>query len=86
MITVYSKDGCPNCVKAKTLLDFYEIEFEEVRIDKDDKARTFVVNEGHRAVPQFYVDKTLLVHGSFDGLNAMTAADIRARVEEINGN
>ena len=86
MITVYSKDGCPNCVKAKTLLEFYEIEYKEVRIDQDDNARTFVVNDGHRTVPQFYVGKTLLVNGSFDGLNAMTAADIRAKVEEINGN
>jgi len=41
MITIYSKDGCPNCVRAKTLLEQHEIEYKEVRIDQDDDARNF---------------------------------------------
>jgi len=83
MITIYSKDGCPNCVKAKTLLEFYDIEYTEVRIDEDDKARTFVVNKGHRTVPQFYVNESLLVDGSFEGLNNMNKEEILERIKKI---
>ena len=83
MITIYSKDGCPYCVKAKDLLEQYSIDFNEVRIDEDELAKKFVVGEGHRTVPQLYVNKTLLVEGGYDGLNAMTQELIETRVTEI---
>jgi glutaredoxin 3 len=68
MITVYSKNNCPYCVQAKSLLELKGITFEEVKIDEVPEAREFVVGEGHRTVPQIYQDGKLLVEGGFQGL------------------
>jgi len=68
MITVYSKNNCPFCVQAKSLLQLKGVEFEEIKIDESTEAREFVVGEGHRTVPQIYKDGKLLVEGGFHGL------------------
>jgi glutaredoxin 3 len=68
MLTVYSKNNCPFCVKAKHLLETKGIAFEEVKIDETPAAREFVVAEGHRTVPQIYKDGKLLVEGGYAGL------------------
>jgi glutaredoxin 3 len=68
MITVYSKNNCPFCVQAKNLLRTKGVEFQEVKIDEDQQAREFIVQQGHRTVPQIYRDGTLLVEGGFQGL------------------
>jgi len=68
MITVYSKNNCPFCVQAKSLLQLKGVEFEEVKIDEVTEAREFVLAEGHRTVPQIYKDGKLLVEGGFQGL------------------
>ena len=68
MITVYSKNNCPFCVQAKSLLQLKGVEFEEVKIDESTEAREFIVGEGHRTVPQIYQDGKLLVEGGFQGL------------------
>jgi glutaredoxin 3 len=68
MITVYSKNNCPFCVQAKSLLQLKGIDFEEVKIDESTEAREFVLGEGHRTVPQIYQDGKLLVEGGFQGL------------------
>jgi glutaredoxin 3 len=68
MITVYSKNNCPFCVQAKSLLQLKGIDFEEVKIDESTEAREFVMGEGHRTVPQIYQDGKLLVEGGFQGL------------------
>jgi len=83
MITIYSKNGCPYCVKAVDLLEGYNIEFCEVKIDEDHIAKDFVVSEGHRTVPQLYVKDTLLVEGGYDSLSKVPEELIRARVDEI---
>lgn len=68
MITIYSKNNCPFCVKAKNLLTIKGVDFEEVKIDENPEARDFVLAEGHRSVPQIYKDGKLLVEGGFQGL------------------
>jgi glutaredoxin 3 len=68
MITVYSKNNCPFCVQAKSLLQLKGVDFEEVKIDESSEAREFVLGEGHRTVPQIYQDGKLLVEGGFQGL------------------
>lgn len=68
MITVYSKNNCPYCVQAKSLLELKGVAFEEIKIDEDSEAREFVLGEGHRTVPQIYQDGKLLVEGGFQGL------------------
>ena len=69
MITVYSKNNCPFCVQAKNLLTLKKVQFEEVKIDEVPKAKDFILQEGHRTVPQIYKDGKLLVEGGFQGLS-----------------
>ncbi len=61
MITIYSKNNCPFCVQAKNLLSIKGIQFEEIKIDEDARAKDFVLSQGHRTVPQIYKDGVLLV-------------------------
>lgn len=68
MITVYSKNNCPFCVQAKNLLRMKGIDYQEVKIDEDQQAKDFVLEQGHRTVPQIYKDGTLLVEGGYQGL------------------
>lgn len=55
-IKVYSKNNCPACVRVKNELTLKGVEFEEVRIDQDTEAYAFLIAEGHKSVPQVYVD------------------------------
>tara|TARA_Y100000385_G_C12611246_1_gene433056 strand:+ start:132 stop:395 length:264 start_codon:yes stop_codon:yes gene_type:complete len=84
MITLYTKDHCPFCTQAKTLLNNNSIPFEEVNIGLDSGARDFVVNEGHRTVPQLYVKGQLLVEGGYQGLANAPLEIIKQRIEELN--
>ena len=69
MIKVFSKKMCPYCDKAKQLLEMWGMEYTEVKIDEDAAAREFVLGEGHRSVPQIYINETCLP-GGYDGLSA----------------
>lgn len=68
MLTVYSKSNCPFCDKAKYLLTQKGVEFNEVRVDLDQEARKFIMEAGHRTVPQIYQDGKLFVEGGYQGL------------------
>ena len=54
VVKVYSKNNCPACISAKTLLARKGITFEEINIDHDAQAKAFVLEQGHRSVPIFY--------------------------------
>jgi glutaredoxin len=84
MLTVYSKTVCPFCVNAKNYLKSKNIPFEEINIEEDDQARQFIVDKGHRTVPQIYFDGELFVEGGFQGLSKLTQADIRERMKLSN--
>ena len=68
MITIYSKNNCTFCDKAKGLLKLKGVTFEEIKIDESSEAREFVIGEGHRTVPQIYQDGKLLIEGGYQGL------------------
>lgn len=76
MITVYSKANCPKCDMAKNLLTQKGINFTEVRIDVDNHARQFLIEQGHRSVPQIYQNNTLLENG-YAGLCALNDNDFQ---------
>jgi len=69
MITVYSKNHCPFCDKAKALLKLKGVDYTEIKIDEDQQAREFVLSQGHRTVPQIYRNGELLVEGGYQGLS-----------------
>jgi glutaredoxin len=53
---------------AKSLLEDKNIEFEAINIEEDERARDFVISEGHRTMPQIYENGSLYVEGGFQGL------------------
>ena len=67
MITVYSKNNCPYCTRAKALLELNDIEYTEINIEQDANARKRIVEAGLRTVPQIYIDDQLLP-GGYNGL------------------
>ena len=80
MLTVYSKKHCPFCDRAKALLKRKDIQFEEVKIDEDITAREFIMEQGHRTVPQIYFQGKLFVEGGFQGLSKLSTDEIRTRM------
>jgi glutaredoxin len=67
MITIYSKNDCPFCDRAKALLESKGIEFKTVNIQDEPDAREFLVDQGLRSVPQIFKDGILLP-GGYQGL------------------
>ena len=57
-ITVYSKDNCIWCDRAKNLLNSVNFKFDEIDLSNDDKRQEFYkrVGEGVSTVPQIYID------------------------------
>ena len=52
------------------LLNYLEsknIKYEEVNIEHDSEAREWILEQGHRTVPQIYINDQL-VEGGFNGL------------------
>lgn len=84
MLTVYSKDNCPFCDRAKNLLTLKNIPFTEVRVDQDPEARQFIVERGHRTVPQIYLNGKLFVENGYNGLSQMTDVAFRELKEQLN--
>ncbi len=84
MITVYTKDFCPYCVQAKRQLDTMGFEYQEVNIETDAKTRNWLVEQGHRTMPQLYYDGKLLVEGGAQGLAKLSKDEIKTALGEFD--
>lgn len=84
MITVYSKAGCGYCNLAKDYLTRHNFEFEEVRIDLDKEKRDWIVEQGHRTVPQIYYKGLVLVQGGGLPLSKMEPVAVKKLMENID--
>lgn len=80
MLTVYSKTVCPYCVNAKNLLKARGIDFLEVNIEEDAAAKDFMVSQGHRTVPQLYLNGELFVEGGWTGLSKLTPNELNEKL------
>lgn len=70
-VTIYTKDYCPYCVKAKTLLTRKGASFREIDITRDEALQREMVERsgGRRTVPQIIIgDKAI---GGCDDLYAL---------------
>ncbi len=85
MLTIYRKNVCPYCVKAKNFLDMKGIAYETINIEEDRDGRNFLVEQGLRSVPQIFVGKKLLVAGGANELVRLSTEQINERVEAIQG-
>ena len=59
--TVYSKDGCPYCVKVIEVLQLAELKYVEYKLDRDFDRTSFYDQFGHGSTfPQVVSDSTNL--------------------------
>lgn len=86
MITLYSKPHCPYCTMAKNYLDNNNFEYEVIDITENPDAKNFLLNEGHRTMPQIYHDGKLLVQGGAQALTRLNPVTVRELIGEINLN
>ncbi len=71
-VTVYTKQHCPYCVRAKHLLGRKSVAYEEIPVDGRDDLRAWLVEStGRRTVPQVFVGERPL--GGYDDLAALDA-------------
>ena len=80
MLTVYSKKNCPFCDKAKQLLNNNSVDYKTVNIDEDQEARTWLMAQGHRSVPQIYKDNELFVEGGYQGLAKLSKEQLQEKI------
>lgn len=57
-VEIYTKDVCPYCVRAKTLLQAKGATYTEYNISKDEAAREQMLarSNGARTVPQIFIN------------------------------
>jgi glutaredoxin len=67
MITIYSKNNCPFCDRAKALLESKGITYNSINIEEQPEHRETLVDLGLRSVPQIFKDGVLLP-GGYQGL------------------
>lgn len=69
-ITVYSKEQCPYCVRAKRLLEKKGFAYEEVNVEGNDALRAWLVETtGQMTVPQIFAGERSL--GGYSDLDAL---------------
>jgi glutaredoxin len=81
MITLYTKPACPYCEMAKTWFQTNNFEYSEIDVTQDAKSLAFVKGNGHKTVPQIYLNNNILVSGGFEGLKGITPEELRKRME-----
>ena len=86
MLKVYSKSNCPFCDRAKHLLTQKGIVYEEVRVDLNPEAREFIMQAGHRTVPQIYLGDQVFVEGGYQGLAGLDDTAFQQLKETLNAN
>jgi glutaredoxin len=68
---------------AKDYLKKNNIQYEEIRVDTNPEAREFLINEGHRTMPQIYHDGKLLVAGGGMALVRMDPNQVKKLIGEV---
>lgn len=81
-LTVYSMMGCTQCVHAANYLTTKEIPHDVVKLENSPAAWEFIKKEGHRSMPQIYLNGTLFVEGGYQGLAKMSKEEILKKMEE----
>ena len=80
MITVYTKDDCPFCDMAKALLESRGVEYRTVNVSEQSEARDFLVENGHRSVPQIFRGTTH-IPGGYQGIAGMSEEEFNTKVK-----
>ncbi len=72
-VTIYTKDYCPYCVRAKALLSHKGVVFNEIKIDAQPELRPDMIarSGGRSTVPQIFINDQHI--GGCDDLHALDA-------------
>ena len=68
---------------AKQWLDKHGFTYEEIRVDTNPEARDFLIEEGHRTMPQIYYKGKLLVEGGGQALVRMDPKKVKELIGEV---
>ncbi len=69
-ITVYTKQTCPFCIRAKRLLEKKGVAYEEISVEGRDDLRIWLVDAtGQKTVPQIFAGERSL--GGFSDIEAL---------------
>ncbi|MBU3904850.1 MAG: glutathione S-transferase N-terminal domain-containing protein [Nanoarchaeota archaeon] len=61
-IKVYSTNSCPWCVRVKEWLNEHNIKFEEINVERDQKAaQEMIIRSGQEGVPVIDVDGEIII-------------------------
>ncbi|UJS24593.1 glutathione peroxidase [Thiothrix winogradskyi] len=71
-VTVFTRQGCPFCAKAKGMLHDAEIDFDELELNRDYTNRSLRAIAGVDMVPQVFINGELI--GGSDKLEAWLSA------------
>lgn len=72
-VVIYTKDYCPFCSHAKTLLRSKNVDFEEIDVTHDGRLQEEVQRlSGRRSVPQIFINGKSV--GGFDDLRRLDAS------------
>lgn len=71
LVTIYTTQVCPYCVKAKALLNKKGAKFTEIDVGQDEAVREAMIAKagGRRTVPQIFIGETHV--GGCDDLYAL---------------
>lgn len=79
-VTIYTKDYCPYCVKAKTLLARKKVAFTEIDITHDEALQKQMIEKsgGKKTVPQIFIGGQ-----SIGGCDDLYALDKAGKLDEL---
>jgi glutaredoxin 3 len=80
MITIYTRNACPFCDRAKALLESRGVEFKTINIEEHPEAREFLVDGGHRSVPQIFKGNQH-IPGGYQGLAGMSEEEFNTKIK-----
>ena len=66
MYTIYSKSGCIYCDAAMDLMEKNNLEYKEVKVDRDPLALAYMQSNNFKTVPQIYDPEGNHVGGYYD--------------------
>jgi glutaredoxin len=81
MITLYTKPQCPYCDQAKAWFTRNGIDYKSVNVAEDEVALAMIKEQGHRSVPQIYLNGELFVEGGYSGLSKMNPEVLKEQIE-----
>jgi glutaredoxin-like protein len=72
LVSLFSKVGCPYCLRAKKMLEEKGLQYEEIILGRDATSRSLRAMSGNTTTPQVFIDGQLI--GGSEELTAYLGA------------